>query len=477
VAGLYSGNPACLYGSTARKGINEWRKTTARKLISYKSTRFCRAASHCRPSKYYFWRYAMFKIFRKNCCGLDIHKTWIYACIGITDANGRTEYKQARFSSFSKGLRELADWLAKHGCTEVCMESSGRYWIPVFNILEKTCFVTLSHPKYTKPQKGNKTDRKDAKWICDLFMCDMINPSFIPPPDIRHLRDLVRYYRKLTNMLTGEKNRAQNCLTVSNLKLDDVFSDVFGKSAMSITNYILDNPGKQFDVTPFVDKHCKHPIEEIQAAVDGSISPEQAAKLREILVHIDEIITHKLNIEDEIFRLAEPYQPLLELIHTVPGFSANSLTAIAVLSEIGADMSVFPTAKNLSSWAGCCPRNDKSGYKCKSTRISRAGVYLKPLLVQVANAIVKSDKNPEFKERYRRLKARRGHKKAIIAICRMLLTAIWNILSKLEPYSADGYFIDRTMNESKVITKAQALNLLRLRGYIIKDDISSTTTQ
>ena len=177
----------------------------------------------------------MFKIFRKNCCGLDVHKTWIYACIGITDANGRTEYKQTRFSSFPKGLRELANWLAKYNCTEVCMESSGKYWIPVFNILEQSCFVTLAHPKYTKPRKGNKTDRKDAKWICDLFMCDMIKPSFIPPVNIRHLRDLMRYRFKLTNMIVGEKNRAQNCLTVSNLKLDDVFTDVFGKSAMSIT--------------------------------------------------------------------------------------------------------------------------------------------------------------------------------------------------------------------------------------------------
>lgn len=168
-----------------------------------------------------------FKILRKNCCGLDVHKTWIYACIGITDSNGRTEYKQARFSSFSKGLQGLAEWLAKYSCSDVCMESTGKYWIPVFNILEKTCWVTLAHPKYTKPQKGNKTDRKDAKWICDLYMCGMVKPSFIPPPDIRQLRDLMRYRLKLTNMLTGEKNRAQNCLTVSNLKLDDVFSNVF----------------------------------------------------------------------------------------------------------------------------------------------------------------------------------------------------------------------------------------------------------
>lgn len=152
-----------------------------------------------------------FKIFRRNCCGLDVHKTWIFACIGITDANGRTEYKQARFSSFSGGLRKLSDWLAKHSCFEVCMESSGKYWIPVFNILEQACSVTLAHPKYTKPQKGNKTDRKDAKWICDLFMCDMIKPSFIPPPDIRQLRDLMRYRRKLTNTLASEKNRALNC--------------------------------------------------------------------------------------------------------------------------------------------------------------------------------------------------------------------------------------------------------------------------
>ena len=150
-----------------------------------------------------------FKIIRKNCCGLDVHKTWICACIGITNSNGRTEYFEKRFSSFSKGLRNLSEWLSNHKCTEVCMEATGKYWIPVFNILEKTCSVELAHPKYTKPQKGNKTDRKDARWICDLFMCGMTKPSFIPPADIRHLRDLVRYRFKLTCMLTGEKNRAQ----------------------------------------------------------------------------------------------------------------------------------------------------------------------------------------------------------------------------------------------------------------------------
>ena len=412
----------------------------------------------------------MFKIIRNNCAGLDVHKTWVYACIGVTDNHSRTQYYEARFSTFSDGLRKLSDWLAKYGCTEVCMESAGKYWIPVFNILEQTCRVVLAHPKYTKPQKGNKTDRKDAAWICDLFMCGMIKPSFIPPAPIRHLRDLVRYRRKLISMTTGEKNRAQNCLTVSNLKLDDVFSDVFGKSSRSITEYILAHPGEKFDVTPFVDRRCKTPVGEIQAAIDGAISPEQAVKLRECLNHIDELKIHKDRVETEIFQLVEPFPETLQLIQTIPGLNRDIMTVISIISEIGVDMSVFPTAHHLCSWAGCCPRNDQSGGKIKSTRISRAGTYLKPLLVQVANALIKSKEHPEFGVRYLRIKARRGHKKAIIAICRMLLTAIWNVLAKNEPYSPDGYAVPQPSFVAKPLTKSQGLALLRQMGYIIKDD-------
>jgi len=299
-----------------------------------------------------------FKIIRKNCCGLDVHKTWIFARIGITDSNSRTEYKQARFSS---------------------------------------------------------------------------------------------------------------------LKLGDVFSDVFGKSSRSIIQHILDHPGEQFDVAPFINYRCKHSVEEIQAAVDGAISREQAAKLKKCLLHIDQLNEHREHIESEIFRLTEPYPYQLELIRTVPGFAAAPLTAVALISEIGVDMSVFPSAKHLVSWAGCCPRNDQSNKKVKSTRISRAGCYLKPLLVQVANAVIKSNKYPECRERYRRIKARRGHKKAIIAVCRMLLTAIWNVLSKLAPYSAKGYLADKLTEHSVVISKAQGLELLRKRGYIFSDEVNITT--
>lgn len=186
-----------------------------------------------------------FKILKNNCCGLDVHKTWIYACIGITDSNGRTEYKQARFSSFTKGLQELCDWLVKYNCNDVCMESTGKYWIPVFNILEKNnLWVTLSHPKYTKPQKGNKTDRKDAKWICDLYMCGMVKPSFIPPADIRQLRDLVRYRFKLTCMITGEKTVLRIVLLYPTLNLTMSFLMYLGNLHVPSRNRFYNTLGK-----------------------------------------------------------------------------------------------------------------------------------------------------------------------------------------------------------------------------------------
>lgn len=232
----------------------------------------------------------------------------------------------------------------------------------------------------------------------------------------------------------------------------------------------MQHPGEKFDVAPFIRKNCKTPVEEIQAAVDGTISKEQAVKLRQCLDHIDELNKHISEVEQELLRLSDKYEATLNLIRTVPGFDKNPLTAIQVLSEIGGDMSVFPTAKHLVSWAGCCPRNDQSNQKIKSTRISRAGSYFKPVLVQVANALIKSKKYPEFTNRYKRIKARRGHKKAIIAICRMIQTAIWHILSDLKPYTPEGFLESRPVKEAKILSTSQALNLLRQRGYVSKDE-------
>ena len=412
----------------------------------------------------------MFKIYRHCCCGLDVHKTWIYATIGITDEHGRTQYIRQRFSSFKSGLDALAAFLLKYNCTEVCMESSGVYWKPVKKALDPiTTICWVAHPKYTKPRAGEKSDIRDSKWICDLFMCDMIRGSFIPPEDIELLRTFMRYRKKLISMRSSEKCRALNCLTVSSIKLDDVFSDVFGKSSRSIIEHMLEHPGEHFDVTPFLNKRCKHSAEEVQEAIDALLDPGQAAKLRVCLAHMDEIDSHIAVLEANALAIASTHADSMDLLKTIPGLGSD-LTAATILAEIGDDMSAFPTAKHLTSWTGTCPRPDSSAKKVKRSHISKAGTYVKPVLVQVANGLIKSKDHPEFVERYRRLKARHGHQKAIIAVCRMLVVAIWHVLHDRVPYTAEGYLKERITEHSNRMTTKEVLSMCKRRGIIIVDE-------
>jgi len=346
------------------------------------------------------------------------------------------------------------------------MESTGKYWIPVFNILEKTCNVCLTHPKYVKAIKGKKTDKKDAKRIAELFKCDLVRSSFIPPPEIRELRDLCRYYTKLTYVTTSEKNRSQNCLTVCNIKLDDVFSDVFGVSAVRVLERFIEVRSSDFDIASLLDKHCRASVDDVKSALDGELTFAQAEKLKFIRQHMDGLEKLKAELESLILKLAENFQPQIDLLLTVPGIS-TPLTAIRILAEIGADMSVFETAKQLCSWAGLTPQNNDSGGKRKTTRISRAGAYLKPLLIQIALAVSASKKHPELKEKYQAIKKRRGGKKATIAIARKLLTAIWHMLSNGEFYNAQLYYKADKAPANRVLTPEQAFALLRNKGYQI----------
>jgi transposase len=407
------------------------------------------------------------KIVYPICCGIDVHKSFVVACIAATNDKGVTTYKQHRFSTFTGDLRRLATWLSDHQCRDVCMESTGKYWIPIYNILEAFCKIVLAHPKYVKAIRGKKTDARDAKWIADIFKHDLVSGSFIPPFDIRQLRDLMRYRVKLTNISVGEKNRAQNCLTVSNIKLDDVFSDVFGQSASAITDHLLLHPDGSFDVAPLMDSRCKTSPEKVQAAIDGLMCSEQMQKLKIIRSHMDSLELCRDNLESVILSLAEPFRPQIELLSTVPGIQLPS--AIFIIAEIGVDMSVFPTAKHLCSWAGLVPQNDESAGKKKTTRITRAGAYIKPLLVQCALAVCKSDKHPEIKSRYLALKKRRGHKKAIIAICRMLLTAIYAILKKSEAYNPDLYRKVVSIPADRAFTVEQAILFVRHHGFLVVD--------
>ena len=409
-------------------------------------------------------RTLMLKIIYPNCCGIDVHKTFVVAVIAITDKQGLTSYHRKRFSTFTNGLVQLRDWLEYYSCFDVCMESTGKYWIPVFNILEKSCKICLAHPKYVKAIRGKKTDKKDAQWIADLFKHDLVVSSFIPPLKIRQLRDLFRYLMKLTQLQVSEKNRYQNCLTWSNLQIASVVSDVFGKSAQAIIQSILDNPEDKPNIEQLVHKRMKDKVQDLKIAIEGEVTPKQDEKIRIIKEHYDALAVCKEDLETMIRKLGQEYQEQVKLIQTVPGFK-EELSALRILSEIGTDMTVFGTAGKLCSWGGLVPANNESAGKKFSTRISKGGHYLKPFLVQIANTVVKSEKHPELRNKYLKLKKRRGHRKAITAICRRLLVAIYHVLLKQESYNPRLQGLTEIRNPDKTMSLQDTIRFAQQHGF------------
>ena len=414
------------------------------------------------------------KIVFPVCCGVDVHKNVIVATIAITDKSSITQYIVESFSTINTDLYRFRTWLSENQCFNVCMESTGKYWIPIFNILEEAGIkVLLTHPKYVRAIKGKKTDKKDSKWIANLFKFDMVRSSFIPPKNIKELRELGRYRYKLVCMLSSEKNRYQNCMTVSNIGLASVLSDPFGKSATDIMRYVLSS-----DV--FNEEHCKTLIhktakkktELILASIRGSrIESDQRFKMNEASAHMDYLERTILRTEAELYTRIQPHYRLVELLsNQLPGIS--QLSAALIISEIGVDMSVFESDKHLNSWAGLAPANNESAGKKKSVRISKAGQFLKPLLVQCALAAVMSKKQPYFASKYQRIKKRRGHKKAIIAIARMMLTCIFHMIQTGEPFNPSDYESLNNLAPRKVaLTDENAIAFLAVQGY----DVSALT--
>ena len=319
-------------------------------------------------------------------CGVDVHKTFIVAVI-CDSTSIEPKYIRKRFSTFKNSLIDFRDWLLQHDCQNVCMESTGKYYIPVYNALEgHISNVVVANPKWVRAVKGEKDDNKDAKWIADLFKLGMARSSFISGKDIRILRELTRYLYKVVGIASSEKNRFQNALVVGNLRADMVFSDVFGKSASSVVDLILSNDD----------------------------------------------VTDKENLSELIQVMIEPYESFVTLLCTIPGVSRKS--AITILSEIGPDMSQFSNHYRLSKWAGLAPGQNASAGKKKSTRISRAGVYLKPCLVEVAHAAVKNKKEPYFSLKFNKISKRRGKKRAYIAIARKILVCAYHMLMSGEAF-------------------------------------------
>lgn len=412
------------------------------------------------------------KIVYPICCGMDIHKKIIVATIATTNAQGITTYEQKTFSTFNTDVIKLRDWMIERNCRDACMESTGKYWIPIWNILESEMHLVLANPKYTKAIKGKKTDKKDSKWIADLFKHDLIPASFIPPKDIREMRDLSRYRYKLTYIKVSEKNRIQNCFTMSNIRIDSVVTDPFGKTAKLIMTDILENPDfKVEDVTKHLQKSLKSKEEEIKEALqDINVTNDQHIKMTVAYKHMDEIDMHIAEIEKALDERASKYDSYISLLSAIPGLQRRSI--ISILSETGVDMTQFIDSKHFTSWAGLAPTNNESANKKKSVRISHAGVYLKPLLVQVALNSIRDKSNNYFTTKYNILKKRRGHKKAIIAIARMILVCIYHMLltgETFKPYDFDELSnpVFKEQSASKPLSETEAVELLQSLGYTV----------
>ena len=412
------------------------------------------------------------KVIYPICCGIDVHKTFLVGTIISTTDGVQSHYQKKRFSTYNSDLQRFADWLHSNNCLDVCMESTGKYWVPVYNILEERKIrVTIANPKWVKAVKGNKDDTKDSKWIGDLFRLGLVPGSFIPTKDIRILREFTRYRYKLTSMKSSEKNRFQNAFTVCNVALDSVVSDMFGKSATAITDYLIseDTFNPEYCVS-LLQRSLKKKSESVLESIEGySITQEQKIRIKIVRSHLNYIENLISQIDSEIDEMVAKHESLISLLCTIPGVDRNS--AITVISEIGNDMSQFGSSKRLCCWAGLTPGNNESAGKKKSVRITRAGVYLKPALVQVAHAAVKATDDSYYRLKYEQISKRRGKKRAIIAIARMILTAIYQMMSTGEVWNPTDLFkvdMPETLKE-KQLSKAvkQATKFLEKQGLTV----------
>ena len=410
------------------------------------------------------------------CCGVDVHKTFLVATI-ITSNYVIPQYHQERFSTYYSSLLAFKQWLLDNHCKDVCMESTGKYRVPVWNVLEDTIHVVIANPKWVSAVKGNKDDKKDSKWIGDLFRMGLVPGSYIPPKDIRVLREFTRYRSKLVSIRSSEKNRFQNAFTVCNLTLDSVVSDMFGKSATDILNYLLETDAVDADhCVSLLRRSLKKKASDVVEAVNGfNMTAEQKERVRIVQGHFADIDKRISQIDQIIAKLTAQYEETISLLCTIPGIDRR--LAITIISEIGTDMKEFGSSKRLCRWAGLTPGNNESAGKKKSVRISRAGVYLKPALVEAAHAAVKSvEKNPYYRIKYDRIMKRRGKKRAIIAIARMILTAIYAMISTGEvfnPCDLQRYDMPEKLEKKQTLSAAKdAVKLLVSLGLVSEKSIS-----
>jgi transposase len=375
-----------------------------------------------------------------RCCGLDVHKKEVVACV-ITPGGKKTR----TFYTMTDDLLELADWLAEEHVTHVAMESTGPYWKPMYNLLENEFTLVLGNAQHIKIVPGRKTDVKDAEWIADLLRHGLIKGSFVPDRAQRELRELLRYRRSLIQEHTREVNRIQKVLEGANIKLASVASDVLGVSGRAMLRAIADGVNDPRAIAGLAKGKLREKQDELEKSLKGLVGSHQRMVIAcqlEHLVFLEEQIN---KLDKEIADRMGPLQSQIDAADSIPGIDVR--TAQDILGEMGTDMNQFPDASHLASWAGVSPGNNRSAGKRRSGRTMRGNRWLKAALVLAARAAVRGKGN-YLNSQYHRLVARRGDKKAILAVAHSILVMLYTMLKKGQEYQELGsdYFDKRNSN-------------------------------
>jgi transposase len=376
------------------------------------------------------------QIVHERCCGLDVHKKSVVACILITSEDATVQREIRTYGTMTADLLMLRDWLESLDVQHVAMESTGVFWHPIYNILEdEGRTIILVNAQHMKAVPGRKTDVKDSEWLADLLRHGLLQASFIPPAPIRELRELTRYRKTLVQERASEINRLQKVLESANLKLAAVASDILGKSGRDMLDAVVDGQEDPEVLAALARGRLRSKIPELQQALKGRVKAHHRFLIEQILSHIDFLDQAIGKVYQEVEQCLAPFAEAVSLLQTIP--CINAIAAAIIVAEIGIDMSRFPSAKHLASWAGVCPGNRQSGGKRLSGTATKGDVWLRAVLGEIAVSIARSP-GTYLHAQYHRIARRRGKQKAVWAVAHSVIVIIYHLLQSKQSYQDLG---------------------------------------
>jgi len=401
-----------------------------------------------------------------RCAGLDVHQKTVVACVRTPGAGRQKRSSEVRtFGTFERQLVELREWLIGCGVTSVAMEATGVYWKPVWHVLDEgqSLELLLVNPAHIKNVPGRKTDVNDATWIAQLLECGLLRGSFVPPVEIRELREVTRYRRQLTEERARETQRLQKVLEDANVKLSSVASDVLGVTGRLILDALCAGERDPETLAAMARSRLRSKIDDLRQCVPGRFNSHHAAMVTEIVAHVDYLSAAITRLDTRVEAMMAPFRAARELITTVPGIQQR--TAEIILAEIGVDMTRFATPGHLASWAGLCPGNNESAGKHRSTHTRSGDPWLQSALVEAAWAAVRT-KNCYLAVRFWRIAKRRGQQRALVAIAHTILIIVWHMLTEGTVYTEIGTdYLARNDNPDR--RRRHLVNQLEHLGYTV----------